>query len=115
LDSDSDLFVRYKNWIGKIADFHKEHKSGHLLTEDLGRHIKVLENMVLYHKLRDEPFNFIELKPMLSDIENLIAIIIEYFELTPTVKDKFERLVLHSKSVRPSVLESGEILREQNI
>lgn len=112
MNSNSDLNNRYESWIKKIADFYRSRKSGHILTEDLGRHIKVLENMILYHKLRDEPFNFAELKPILSDIENLISILFEYLEFHPKLKDKFERLVLHSKSVRPTVLESGEVLSE---
>ena len=112
MNSNSDLFDRYERWIKKIAEFHKSQKSGHILTEDLGRHIKVLENMILYHKLRDEPFNSTELRPILSDIENLISILSEYLEFHPKLKEKFERLVLHSKSVRPTILESGEVLGE---
>lgn len=112
MNSSSDLFNRYESWIKKIAEFQKNQQSGHILTEDLGRHVKVLENMILYHKLRDEPFNSRELKPILSDIENLISILSEYLGFHPELKDKFERLVLHSKSVRPTVLESGEVLGE---
>ena len=72
MNSNSDLFDRYESWIKKIAEFHKSQKSGHLLTEDLGRHIKVLENMILYHKLRDEPFNSTDLRPILSKIKRKV-------------------------------------------
>ncbi len=110
MTSKSDLQTRYINWINKISKYLRSQKSGNQITGAMGKYLSEIGNIILLSELSEGKIKEEELKFLLADLQNLTEILIEYLDVRPTVKEKFERLVLHTKIARPTVLESGEVL-----
>ena len=110
LNSDPDMQNRYENWIKKISDYLRSQKSGDQITVAMGKYLGQIGNSILLSEMAEGKIKEDELRHLLADMQNLTEILIEYLGIRPTTEEKFERLELHSKIARPTVLESGEVL-----
>jgi len=111
MNSDENIRTRYIAWIKKISAYLKTEKSGSQITKAMGQYLSQIGNLIIFTELAKGELKEEELKPLLSDLQNLTEILIEYFDFRPTLEERVERLVLHTRIARPTVLESGEVLR----